>query len=46
MKGMQHHIQIFNVEMESCKIFWQGCPGTMIFPISAIQVAEIIDVSH
>jgi hypothetical protein len=46
MTGMHHHIQLFLVEMESCKVFSPGWPGTMILQISASQVARITGMNH
>jgi hypothetical protein len=43
MTDLGHHVQIFPIQMESCKLFGPGCPGTTIL---SSQVARIIDVSH
>jgi hypothetical protein len=39
MTAASYHTQLFSIEMESCKLFCLGWPGTAIFPTSASCVA-------
>jgi hypothetical protein len=46
MTGAHNDTQLFSFEMGSHEHFCQGWPQTMIYPISASEIARITGMSH
>jgi hypothetical protein len=46
MTGMDHHAQLFSIDIGSCKLFCLSWPGNAILLISASQIVRMTGVSH